>query len=692
MAHQPFELIGLLNVQGNILEVNQLALDAVCIEKPHILGQFFWEAPWWTHSPDLQKQLQASIAQVALGQRIQLDVTYISLSGISSPFKLLIKPIHSEIGQVIFLVVEGYTALDRGPRVNPPQLNQERVSKLQPQTRQLEEQLARKQLIANITQNIRQSLDFDEILSTAVTEVRQVFQADRVLIFHLTSEGSGIVIKESVVPEYPVTLEMLFLDECFPEECYEHYCQGNPRIVLDVFKDEWADCLAEFMEQVGVKTKIVAPIVQMDDNHLRRVWGLLIVHSCAYHRQWQPSDAELLQDISNQLAIALKQSDLYSQLLTSETHLRNAFENAVNGIAMLTMSGHFMQVNSALCQLLGYSKSELLQLDIQDLIQPQERDHYLNRVQDLIADLTSSLQIESELLHKSGKTIWTISSASLIRDSQGEPLYFVVQVIDISERRNLEQMKSEFISSVSHELRTPLTSIHGSLGLLASGTLDEQPETSKLMLEIAATESERLVRLVSDILDLERLESHKITLHQRWCSAASLMQRVIELLSHTADDKDIRLVMTPTDHQVWADEDRIIQVLMNLVSNAIKFSSPGSTIWLSVLTQNSNTLLQLQSNPQDTHEPSLDRGISPSSQVLFQVKDHGKGIAADKLEIIFDRFQQVNGSDSREQGGTGLGLAICRNIVLQHGGTIWADSELGQGSTFCFTLPDPEGR
>lgn len=490
------------------------------------------------------------------------------------------------------------------------------------------------------------------------------------------------------MPEYPMTLEMMFLDECFPDECYEHYCQGNPRIVLDVFKDEWADCLAEFMEQVGVKTKIVAPIVQMDDNHLPRVWGLLIIHSCSYYRQWQTSDAELLQDISNQLAIALKQSDSYSQILSRETHLRNAFENAVNGMAMLTMSGHFMQVNSALCQLLGYSKPELLQLDIQDLIQPQELGDYLNCVQQLITNLTSNLQIESKLLHKLGKTLWTICSGSLVRDSQGEPLYFVIQVVDISERRALEQMKNEFISSVSHELRTPLASIHGSLGLLASGVLNEQPETSKQMLEIAATESERLVRLVNDILDLERLELRKIILHQQWCSAALLMQRVVELLSHTADNKDICLVITPTTHQVWADEDRIIQVLVNLVSNAIKFSSSGSTIGLSVLTQNGNTLLLSQGNQQ----ASLERGISASSHVLFQVKDHGKGISADKLEIIFDRFQQVNGSDSREQGGTGLGLAICRNIVQQHGGTIWADSELGQGSTFCFTLPEPESR
>lgn len=492
------------------------------------------------------------------------------------------------------------------------------------------------------------------------------------------------------MPEYPVTLEMLFLDECFPKECYEFYCQGSPRIVLDVFKDEWADCLAEFMEQVGVKTKIVAPIVQMDEENSPRVWGLLIVHSCAYYRQWQSSDAELVQQISNQLAIALKQSDLYSQLQTSETRLRNAFDNAVNGMAMLTLSGQFMRVNPALCQLLGYSKSELLQLPIEDLIQPQDLDRYRDHIQDLMADRTSKIQIESELRHQSGKTLWAICSASVVHDPEQEPLYFVVQVLDISERHALEQMKSEFISSVSHELRTPLTSIHGSLGLLVSGALDHQPETTKQMIEIAATESGRLVRLVSDILDLERLESHKITLHQQWCSAASLMQRVVEILRHTADDHDIRLVTTPTSEQVWADEDRIIQVLVNLVSNAIKFSSPGATVELRVLTQNDKALVQSQGKQQEAQEHCIDSGTVSSSQILFQVKDQGKGIPTDKLEIIFNRFQQVNGADSREQGGAGLGLAICKNIVQQHGGSIWAESALGQGSTFSFTLPIPK--
>ncbi len=577
------------------------------------------------------------------------------------------------------------------------QLNQELELKVQQRTVKLEQLLEQERVLGAITQHVRRSLDLDEILTAAVTEVRQVLQADRALIFRLNaSDGSGVVIKESVLPEYPVTVEMRFPDECFPDHCYEHYRHGYPRIVLDVVKDEWADCLVEFMGQVGVKTKIIAPIVQVDEDGSSTVWGLLIVHSCAYPRQWQPIEAELVQQISNQLAIALKQSELHQQLQNSETRLRSAFDNAGNGMAMLTLSGHFMRVNSALCEILGYSESELLQLPIQSIIQPEEHHLYLLNIQDLMADRATSLQIESALLHKSGEFRWTIRNTSLVRDYQGNPLHLVVQIQDITERRALEQMKSEFISIVSHELRTPLTSIRGSLGLLVSGVLDHQPDTTKQMIEIAAIESERLVRLVNDILDLERLENKKITLNYQWCSATDLMLQAIESLQLMATENGICLDIAPVNKQVWADPDRIIQVLVNLVSNAIKFSRPGSTVWIKAQIQDNRPISQLapsrlQSEGQVEGEEQAVFHADPSLslQMRFEVEDQGTGIPADKLDIIFDRFQQVNASDSRDKGGTGLGLSICRNIVQQHGGHIWVDSILGQGSVFYFTLPLP---
>ncbi|WP_448564461.1 GAF domain-containing protein [Trichothermofontia sp.] len=180
----------------------------------------------------------------------------------------------------------------------------------------LYQQTCHEQLVATITNRIRQSLNLEDILATTVQEVRQVLQADRVLIFQLHQDGSGIVVAEAVVPDYPVTEKMRWLDECFPDACYEFYRQGQPRIVPDVATDEWASCLAEFMQEVGVKSKVVAPIVQTyGEGIIRpRVWGLLIAHACTHYRDWRPNEADLLHCIAGNLAIAIHQSNLYQQV------------------------------------------------------------------------------------------------------------------------------------------------------------------------------------------------------------------------------------------------------------------------------------------------------------------------------------------------------------------------------------------
>jgi len=243
---------------------------------------------------------------------------------------------------------------------------------------------------------------------------------------------------------------------------------------------------------------------------------------------------------------------------------------------------------------------------------------------------------------------------------KGETIFTVI-LRDTSDRKIIERMKDEFISIVSHELRTPLTSIHGSLGMLASGLLDAEPESGKRLLEIAVDSTERLIRLINDVLDVERIESGKVEIIKQTCNTAELMTNAANVMRAMAEKFGVTLSISPLSTEVWADSDRIIQTITNLLSNAIKFSPQGGTVWLSA-------------------EHQGDR-------VLFQVKDQGRGIPADKLETIFERFQQVDASDSRNHDGTGLGLAICRNIVQQHGGRIWVESTLGEGSTFYFTLP-----
>ncbi len=228
------------------------------------------------------------------------------------------------------------------------------------------------------------------------------------------------------------------------------------------------------------------------------------------------------------------------------------------------------------------------------------------------------------------------------------------------QRSDLDSVKDEFISTVSHELRTPLTSIRGALGLLSAGLLGNVDAKAHNLLRIASTNTERLIRLINDILDLERMESGRAPLNLRRSSIYDLAREATDTMTAMADNAQVRLDLecyAQRDSIYFdADSDRIIQVLTNLLSNAIKFSPSGSTISIQI-------------------DGNLD-------SILLKVVDQGRGIPPDKLEAIFDRFHQVEYTDASKKGGTGLGLAICRSIVQQHGGAIWAQpNQPGPGTT-----------
>jgi PAS domain S-box-containing protein len=246
-------------------------------------------------------------------------------------------------------------------------------------------------------------------------------------------------------------------------------------------------------------------------------------------------------------------------------------------------------------------------------------------------------------------------------NGQGNLSGWVLSFRDISQRYTLDRMKDEFISTVSHELRTPLTSIRGALGLLTSGMLGEINEKASHLLRIALTNSDRLVRLINDILDLERIQSGREPLAFRPVQLADIIKQAADDMQPVADAAGVKLIHDATHVEITADPDRLLQVITNLLSNAVKFSPPNSPV--SVM---------------------LRPGVTG---VILSVIDHGRGIPADKLETIFGRFQQVDASDSRQKGGTGLGLAICRTIVLQHTGRIWAERNPVRGSTFRVFLP-----
>lgn len=369
-----------------------------------------------------------------------------------------------------------------------------------------------------------------------------------------------------------------------------------------------------------------------------------------------------------------QQKQIAATLFESERRWRSLLENVRLVVVGLDNSGKVEYANPYFLELVGYTQAEVIGQDWFETFLPL---HQKKLVQNNFLELLAHklyLHTQTVILTKSGEERVIAWNNTQLQDTEGYIIGTLSIGEDITERQVIERMKDEFISVVSHELRTPLTSIHGALNLLSSGLVQTQSDKGRRVIEIAATSAERLVRLVNDILELERLESGKISLSKQTCNAAELMQQAIDMIQVMANRAGITLCFTPQPIQFNADPDRIIQVLTNLLGNAIKFSSRGSTVWLTIEQRNNEKDQFLISNSEFSH-------------VLFKIQDQGRGIPEDKVESIFERFHQVDTSDSRQKGGTGLGLAICRSIVQQHGGRIWVESTLGKGSSFYFTLP-----
>jgi PAS domain S-box-containing protein len=336
------------------------------------------------------------------------------------------------------------------------------------------------------------------------------------------------------------------------------------------------------------------------------------------------------------------------------------------GIYGIDLEGRLTFINATGARALGYRPEQLAGRDIHDAI------HHSHADGTPYSKITSPILLgmhRQETVRMRDEFFWRADGTSIPVEYTASPLIedgrisgMVVAFQDISERRRLEKMKDEFISTVSHELRTPLTSLRASLGLISSGSLDRRPEKQRQMVEMAISNCDRLVRLVNDILDFDMVEKGRLPLRRVPVEAVDLLRRAADVAYAPASQAQITFRIEAIPAQVIADEDRVLQVLNELVENAIKFSPPGTNIRL---------------------------GAQPlgENEVVFVVEDQGQGIASDKIERIFERFHQGDASDSRALGGTGLGLALSRSIVEQHGGRIWAESAPGRGSRFLFTMP-----
>lgn len=351
------------------------------------------------------------------------------------------------------------------------------------------------------------------------------------------------------------------------------------------------------------------------------------------------------------------------ELRISVEQFRSACENAPIGMAIVGLDGAWLQVNPALCSLLGYSEAAFLKTNFQSLTHPDDLEADLSQLKLLVARAIPSYKIEKRYFRSNGAIMWGMLSVAMVQDAEGKPAHFISQIVDVTEQRRFNQLKTEFVSVVSHELRTPLTSILGALSLLALMDDQQFSDDAQRLLFIAKTNGERLNSMVSDILDFEKFSTTQL----RFAISRQPIVKLVEesLLANLgyAGKFGVRFVSHSPDRTATGlvDPKRFHQVMDNLLSNAAKFADHNSAVNVSIEKQ--------------------------AAMIRVAVSNVGAGIPESFRELVFKPFSQAAAASNRKRGGTGLGLSIAKQIVEQMGGTIGFESVPDKITTFWFTIP-----
>jgi PAS domain S-box-containing protein len=357
-----------------------------------------------------------------------------------------------------------------------------------------------------------------------------------------------------------------------------------------------------------------------------------------------------------------EQKRTYEALRQSEERFRMLGTYAPVGIFSNDARGQCNYINNCGAKLSGTTPEAVMGLEWSKIIHPEDRDRVVST---WIAAVQAGKEFVGQYRFKTpeGATPWVSTVAVPLRNGDGTIRGYVGTLIDISEHKRLDQIKNEFISTVSHELRTPITAIRGSLKLIGSGIMGELPPKARKLIDVANSSCERLVHLVNDILDVERIETGRMILDIKPIELAPLVATAIEANRPYAQNFGVHVELDNSFRGAWVqvDPDRLLQVLTNLLSNAVKFSPKGAAVTLSV--------------------------AEHQGKVRLAVIDHGSGIPPEFGNRIFNKFAQADSTDSRAKLGSGLGLNIAKSIVDKLGGEIGFESSVGVGTTFHVHLP-----
>lgn len=490
--------------------------------------------------------------------------------------------------------------------------------------------------------------ELEEALSQIVISSGLVLEAEKCVILLREGETGELVAQQPVLG---LTDEQVRGARFEPVGILAGALEGGePVVVPEASSLSGPD--AELAKRLGARALVVAPL-QVEN----RTLGALVVANKLGGRPFSQGDARLLGMLAAQAAMIIENARLHARVEEERSRLRAVMASMPSGVLFLDGDGRIALANPLVERFLRRKPAEIVGRKVDEAI-----EHL--KLREVLTKPAGGGELREEVSFQPERDLVLEVRATDVKSPDGRTLGRVAVLHDITELKRVDQMKSEFVSTVSHELRTPLTSIKAfTATLLRRPQLDEA--TKREFLEIIDSQCDRLARLINDLLSISRIESGRaLEMRWKWVDLGEVIRRVVKAQQPYAKKHEFVVDVPEGLPKVAADEDKLEQILTNLVSNAVKYSPDGGPVEIRV--------------------------VEREDEIEVSVTDHGIGIPEDKLEKIFDKFYQVDSSTRRKAGGAGLGLYLTKHLVHAHSGRIWVKSKVGEGSTFFFTVPKRE--
>ena len=512
--------------------------------------------------------------------------------------------------------------------------------------------------------------ELEQTLQRLVRRVAMMLQAERCAFLLYDQDSGDLVARAPALGLSPDQIRQLRLSSQhgIGGQAYN----GNAPVIIESAEQfqKLNEADTSCLGSLNVRNLIVQPLIMERRDEQERVIahvtvGVLLIINKRGGEGFSSEDLLLLNTMARQVTAAITNAQMYLRLAEEKEQLQATLQSLLAGVIMLEPDGHISLMNPAAAQIFGTGESLI-------------RKHYTEAIQNpTVREMLDEVFMQRRESHREievllpgsgeGETRIFQAQTALVRASQsGANILMGVAVVfnDITDIRNVERMKTAFVSTVSHELRTPLTSIKGFVATLLQDTEGYfTDEDRQEFYEIIDSECDRLRRLIEDLLNVSRIESGR-ALEMNWSTfdAVAIAQKALQVQRSYASDKHHLKLKTRCDIPfTTGDADKFDQIITNLVSNAIKYSPHGGDVMVEFNSDGKN--------------------------LTVSVSDQGIGIPLNKLDRIFEKFERVDNQDTRQAGGTGIGLFLVKHLVERHQGEIRAESEVGKGSKFTFTIP-----